>query len=1564
MMKSSKKMLRQVTALLLVLLLLGSQLADMGRLAAAQAGTSTSSPFSDVQGHWATEQIAKWAKLGLAEGSGGKFRPGDEISRAELAKLVNVLFGYKTDGGINGESFNDVRQDKWYSGHIAAAKEAGYMSGYPDGSFKPDARVTRQDAAKVAALLFYLTNSNPVSLEGYKDKEQVASYALEALSALVEAGVLKGFPDGTLRPQAVISRAEIIVLLDRLAGEIIHAPGTYTGISAPGNMLIASLEVIVKDASVTGNLLITPGADGKGVTLQGVEVKGTLVVNGGDSIKISGSKIGKLEIGRQDGESIHFIVDGSSIQQLTLGSDTELELVGLSSIEQLTIAESAKNVTLGGKPLTPGVVYQVSEGKLSEKGAAPGGSTVQPPAVTGGQSGGGGNNGGEPGTGTKDTWKLVWSDEFDKSGTKLDSNGLDLDKWGYQEGTGSQYGLDGWGNSEQQYYSRDNIKVEDGKLTITAKKEQIENKPYTSGRIWTSPTYSKTYGKFEAKIKMPEGEGIWPAFWMMPQDSEYGVWASSGEIDIMEARGRLPEVVGGTVHFGKPWPNNKLVGGEYEFPEGQSIDRDYHVYGLEWEPGELRWYVDGKLFYKLNEWSSQGADQPDKYAFPAPFDQPFHIILNLAIGGTYDGNRLPPDSKLPAQMEVDYVRVYELENRPYKTPVEPVLAKEPIPSEARKPVNGSYISDPNFERSLNDITIPGQSLDPEDWNFLHTPEFGGAGSAVIEKMGQNNFAKIVPTNGGNQNYSLQLIQHVPLVKGRFYKLSFDAKASAERSIAVKLGGDADNGWAAYSDNFVTELASDVNPQHFEYRFQMTHATDVTARLEFNVGLNTNTVWIGNIRLEEVNQLIDPNGMKVPLENGNHVYNGTFDLGTMDRMTFWNFLVDGASANAIVHPRERALHVKITDGGNSPERIRLVQKGIELLQRDEYELSFDAKSDTVRGINVKLASKDGQTIYHEGTVGVGIAMTNKLVGFTMPEGVSDSESQLILELGDSSSSVTLDNIVLIRKSNHNVDYSKISMYPLLNGDFKAGLDRWEPFIQDAAATFSAAEQAATINITNDGSQDWNVMLMQPGLQLSKGITYKVSFEAKSSETRNALVTLENVSYDRQFDSGSIVLNSDWQTYDYTFKATQNELTTLKIQLGNSKLQKAHTVSLRNIVLEMKDAPLQRPPLLTPDVSENRVGEPIELAFADNPDWRDNIQAVLVQDEPLAEGQYSVEAGRLKLSDGVFSESGNFTIKVLADGYAYSKVSQTIIAGDGNRLANGNFANGTAGWTLLVNHPGDSEFEVKDGAAEVRIHYYGGIHEEWGIPISWYTQLVQEGVKFEAGKAYELSFRAWSSLDRPIFIELTGYNDEKLPFSLTENQDTVHRKVIKPAKNAAFDLKFLLGNVIHGDELTPDEEHIVWIDDVILKEIPNEPDPEEKVNLALNKTVVASSSNDNFNPAVITDGNPGSRWEADYHLESVTEWVYIDLDEVKTLEEIKIHWERAYPLKVDIQVVDTLPTDDEDWTTVKSIDLNDVDAAWTQTIDLKGEGITGRYVRLSMTGRHFHPYGPSIFEVMIY
>jgi beta-glucanase (GH16 family) len=268
-------------------------------------------------------------------------------------------------------------------------------------------------------------------------------------------------------------------------------------------------------------------------------------------------------------------------------------------------------------------------------------------------------------------WKLVWSDEFDRPE-------IDRTKWDFDRGNGFKNDagvwIGGWGNNELQFYTDrpENVFVRDGMLHIRAIKQSYQGFGYTSARMNArkkngSPLFNKRYGRFEFRAKLPTGQGIWPAIWMLPQTEKYGGWAASGEIDILEAKGQTPSTVQGTLHFGSRWPANTYIKKEYVLPDRGTI-ADFHIYAVEWEPGEIRWYVDDKLYSTQSFWWSSSHDQggqglpPGKMSelnpWPAPFDQPFFITINLAVGGNFLGN---PDAStpFPAEMLVDYVRVYD-----------------------------------------------------------------------------------------------------------------------------------------------------------------------------------------------------------------------------------------------------------------------------------------------------------------------------------------------------------------------------------------------------------------------------------------------------------------------------------------------------------------------------------------------------------------------------------------------------------------------------------------------------------------------------------------------------------------------------------------------------------------------------------------------------------------------------------------------------------------------------------------------------------------------------------------
>ena len=239
--------------------------------------------------------------------------------------------------------------------------------------------------------------------------------------------------------------------------------------------------------------------------------------------------------------------------------------------------------------------------------------------------------------------ELVWSDEF--NGTAVDTT-----KWEYMIGDGSTYGIPGWGNNEKQYYRAENATVANGELTITAKQEWFGGKQYTSARLRTLNRGDWTYGRFEMRAKLPVGQGMWPAFWMLPSNSPYGGWAAGGEIDIMESSGNSPETIHGTIHYGGEYPANTYSGNTTNLPAGTA--GNWHVYAVEWQEGVIRWFVDGQLYSTKTSWYSTNG------AYPAPFNVDFHMLLNLAVGGWFPGD---PDGTtvFPQELVVDYVRVYE-----------------------------------------------------------------------------------------------------------------------------------------------------------------------------------------------------------------------------------------------------------------------------------------------------------------------------------------------------------------------------------------------------------------------------------------------------------------------------------------------------------------------------------------------------------------------------------------------------------------------------------------------------------------------------------------------------------------------------------------------------------------------------------------------------------------------------------------------------------------------------------------------------------------------------------------
>ena len=397
--------------------------------------------------------------------------------------------------------------------------------------------------------------------------------------------------------------------------------------------------------------------------------------------------------------------------------------------------------------------------------------------------------------------RLVWSDEF--NGDTIDST-----KWGYELGNwkldaSGNYITNGWGNNEQQFYTDSNASVKDGVLTISARKEHYSDPvqgeyEYTSAKLSSQYLFSTCGGRIEVRARCDSGKSLWPAIWMLPEDSAYGGWAASGEIDIMEGWGSKPEKICGTIHFGDIWPNNTYLTNEYEFTGGDST-AEWHTYAIEWERDEIRWYVDDTLFSTQTDWYSANR------TYPAPFDQNFYLILNLAVGGHFDGvDGYKADPSIfengEKQFQIDYVRVYD---KGAFTPTE----VSSLPLEA-------YIE--------------------------------GADASLVNKDGRT---EITVRNAGTLEYAvIGLVRGKQVQTGTVYTLSFDVSSTTERDMVVTA---EDKVYTRYIDEKIR-----ITTETTHYSFDVTFPDDMTgnlADLKFQLGnisdaasLGEHTVTISNI----------------------------------------------------------------------------------------------------------------------------------------------------------------------------------------------------------------------------------------------------------------------------------------------------------------------------------------------------------------------------------------------------------------------------------------------------------------------------------------------------------------------------------------------------------------------------------------------------------------------------------------------------------------------------------------------------------------------------------------------
>lgn len=396
------------------------------------------------------------------------------------------------------------------------------------------------------------------------------------------------------------------------------------------------------------------------------------------------------------------------------------------------------------------------------------------------------------------TWTQVWSDEFD-------GNGLpDASKWSYDVGGG------GYGNAELQYYTDarlENASVSNGVLSITARKEAFGGNQYTSARMVTRGKGDWLYGKVEVRAKLPKGRGMWPAIWMLPTDWEYGDWPSSGELDIMENVGYDSTVINCNIHT---QAYNHTIGTN----KGDKLALEdpwytWHVYSVRWYPDSVSYWVDDRHVFSF-------ANEHKDYK-TWPYDKRFHLILNVAVGGSWGGAQGVDDSRFPQTMQVDYVRVYSLDDGSMPEPV--------------APPPGELIWNGDFAQG---------SL---KWEPVGGYEGAAASGSVVDGAYQ-----IAVTKPGTLDWHVQFSQKdISLEQGKTYRVTFDAWASAARSMAV-AGNQNVSPWTTYGKDTVS---LGTTKQSYVFDFTMQAASDPAARLEFDLGGVAGNVWIDNVSVQEL-----------------------------------------------------------------------------------------------------------------------------------------------------------------------------------------------------------------------------------------------------------------------------------------------------------------------------------------------------------------------------------------------------------------------------------------------------------------------------------------------------------------------------------------------------------------------------------------------------------------------------------------------------------------------------------------------------------------------------------------
>lgn len=747
------------------------------------------------------------------------------------------------------------------------------------------------------------------------------------------------------------------------------------------------------------------------------------------------------------------------------------------------------------------------------------------------------------------------------------------------------------GKSEQTSETPEStIKISDIKMVKKGTSGTKVKKSYTSGRISTQNKKTFTYGRFECRAKVPKGQGYLPAFWLMANDENvYGQWPRCGEIDCMEVMGQETNKAYGTIHYGNPHSESQ---GTYTIKDGADFSDDFHTFTCDWEPGKITWYVDGVKYHEESDWHSTTVGQ-GTLTYPAPFDQPFYIILNLAVGGSWVGNPNDETSFENNPYVIDYVRVYQKDsyNEDVKRPVKEVTLRNPN-------ADGNYINN-------GDFSVKEDLSDEKNWKFITTLE--GDAKASID----NNTMTVNTTKEGTADYSVQLVQaDLPFEKGATYQVQFDAYASADREMGVDVKAP-DYGYKSYMPHQDVQLTT--KKQTYTYTFKMGDASDANGRLEYNMGAKGSTadICISNVSVKKIKEA-DPNEKeeKKVLANGNYVYNGSFQEGDK-HLGYWN-ISNAENADVTVTPFSDGRRFKVTMSGNEKSAVVMSQEELAFATGTPYKFSFTASSDADNTITANI----GGYVY---TFDIKAGET-KDFAVELPSDAQYVNHNISITLGMQKTTL-LDNVSLVENA------------LVKNGSFNDGTTGYTIYVDSSAKASYVVDSlkddnALAVTIKDTGDADWKVQIKQENIKLEKGKTYKLKFKAKSSLNRKIRVVMqgqENREWSVYSSDNIVDLTNEYQTFEDTFTMNKDTDTAAFFSaclggIEGNQITTQHEVRIDDISLEeVKDDPKD-------DIKDNPKDDPKD-DIKDNPkdDPKQDIKTDIKNEQP------KVPAPVIKTSD---------------------------------------------------------------------------------------------------------------------------------------------------------------------------------------------------------------------------------------------------------------------------------------------------------------------------------------------